>query len=113
MAVFQGRLFAGVLPSGHVHSVEIGRNVTYDRALSPGWHHLAAVRESDRLKLYVDGKQVGSSSSFNAKDYDLTNDQPLCIGFGTTDHFNGRLSDLRLERRAMSPQEIQRIVDAR
>lgn len=109
MAVYQGRLFAGTLPSGRVHSVEIGRNVTDDRTLTPGWHHLAAVRAADHLKLYIDSEHVASSTRFEPGEFDLTNDQPLRIGWGTTDHFNGRMSDLRLYNRALNADEIQSI----
>ena len=73
MAVFDGRLFCGTLPSGRVHALEVGQSVTYDRALPPGWKHLAAVREGGRLSLFVDGKRVASSSRSNASPLDLTN----------------------------------------
>ena len=63
MAVFDGRLFCGTLPSGRVHALEVGQSVTFDRALAPGWKHLAAVREGGRLSLYVDGTRVASSHS--------------------------------------------------
>ena len=55
MAVFDGRLFCGTLPSGRVHALEVGQSVTLDRALAPGWKHLAAVREGGRLSLHVNG----------------------------------------------------------
>ncbi len=106
MAVFQGRLFAGALPSGRVHSIEVGKNVTYDHALRPGWRHIAAVKGDDQLSLFVDGKLVSRSSKFDATDFDLSNDQPLKIGFGAQDYFNGRLRDLRIYSRAVDPQEI-------
>ncbi len=109
MAVYRGRLFAGTLPSGHVRSVEIGRNVTHDHVLEPGWRRIAAVRESGQLKLYIDGQPVAASTRFSPNEYDLSNGQPLRIGFGSTDHFNGRLSDLRLYRRALSGDEIRLI----
>ena len=83
MAVFDGRLFCGTLPSGRVHALEVGQSVTLDRALAPGWKHLAAVREGGRLSLFVDGTRVASSSSAsNASPLDLTNQEPLRIGFG-------------------------------
>ena len=50
----------------------------------------------------MDGKVVAKSSEFNPGDFDLTNDQPLRIGFGAHDHFNGRISDLRIYNRAIS-----------
>ena len=79
MAVYQGRLFAGTLPSGHVRSIEAGKNATYDKALPPGRRHIAAVKERNRLKLYVDGNLVATSTPFDPKQYDLSNDAPLQI----------------------------------
>jgi concanavalin A-like lectin/glucanase superfamily protein len=106
MAVYHGQLFCGVLPSGHVHALTAGAAVSDDHELQPGWKHLAAVREGDRLKLYVDGKQVAESIIANPAALDLTNDQPLRIGFGGNDYFCGSMSDLRLYGRALTPDEI-------
>ncbi len=112
MAVYQGRLFVGALPSGRVLSIEAGRNTTHDRELAAGWHHVAAVREAQRLVLYVDGQQVGESSRFEPSSFNITNGQPLRIGFGAQDHFNGDLSDVRLYRGALSPHHIERLRNA-
>ncbi len=109
MAEFQGRLFCGTLPTGHVLSIEAGKNVTWDEELPPGWRHVAAVRSPGKLELFVDGRTVGSSSAFDPADYDLTNDQPLRIGFGPGDYFNGHLRDVRLYRRALIRDEIARL----
>lgn len=105
-AVFDGRLFAGTLPSGHVYSLEAGRSATYDRELEHGWRTLAAVRRGSTLRLYIDGRPVSTSSSFDPGDYDISNDRPLKIGFGAHDYFHGRISDLRLYRRALTDGEI-------
>jgi hypothetical protein len=113
MAVFQGKLFSGTLPSGHVRSFEAGKSVTYDHELKPGWRHIAAIRNGNRLELYIDGRRVATSSTFNPSDYDLTNDQPLRIGFGEHDYFNGRLSDVRLYRRALSAEEVAELATKR
>ncbi len=112
MAVYQGRLFVGALPSGRVLSIEAGRNATHDRELSAGWHHVAAVRETNRLVLYVDGQQVSESSRFEPSSLNLTNGQPLRLGFGAQDYLNGDLSDVRLYRGALSPQHIERLHNA-
>lgn len=109
MAIFQGRLFAGTLPSGHVHSVEIGRNVTYDHAIPSGWVHLAAVRDTHQLRLYVDGKLVAHSARSDHHEYDISNEQPLKIGAGAGDFFNGKMQDVRLYQRALTTREIQRL----
>ncbi|GIT30320.1 MAG: hypothetical protein Ct9H300mP1_23660 [Planctomycetaceae bacterium] len=97
MAVFRGRLFAGVLPSGRVKSIEAGKSVTSDVELPSGWVHLAAVRGTDRLKLYIDGKKVAESTRFKASQFDLANRVPPGRGApGQHDHFNGSMSDVRV-----------------
>ena len=63
MAVYDGKLFAGTLPSGHVWSLQAGVIATDDRAIPSGWHHIAAVRCHDRLKLYIDGHCVSTSNA--------------------------------------------------
>lgn len=109
MAVYQGRLFAGTLPAGRVHSIEAGKSATYDTALKPGWRHIVAVKGKDRLKLYVDGKLVATSSQFDPADYDLSNGKPLKIGFGSHDYFNGNMKNLQLYQRALNVDEISKL----
>lgn len=106
MAVYRGRLFCGTLPSGRVFSLASGAAAGLDRDLGPGWRHIAAVRDGDRLRLYVDGKPCAESASFNPADYDLTVDTPLCVGFGPCDYFNAWMRDARLYDRALSGEEI-------
>ena len=106
VAVYKGRLYAGTLPSGHVHSIEAGKNATYDYQLAPGWRHLAAVRDGNRLKLYLDAELVATSSQFDPAEYDLSNDEPFKVGFGTHDYFNGLMSDLRIYNRVLGADEI-------
>ncbi len=109
MAVYQGRLFVGTLPSGRVLSIEAGKNATYDHQLTYGWHHLAAVRGAEKLKLYVDGNLVADSSSFTPNDFNLTNSKPLQIGFGAQDYFRGKITDVRLYRGALSFNQIKQL----
>ena len=108
MAVCQGRLFSGTLPSGHVKSFEAGRNVTYDHPLTPGWRHIAAVREQSRLRLYVDGKLLAESTEFNPANFDLAARASLRIGFGSHDFLNGRLKDVRLYDGALSAESVRK-----
>ncbi len=109
MAVYQGRMFVGALPSGRVLSIEAGRNATFDREFPAGWHHVAAVRGADRLQLFVDGVKVGESARFEPSQYDLKSDQPIEIGFGAQDHFQGGLSNLRLYRGELTPLQISEL----
>jgi hypothetical protein len=106
MAPFQGRLFVSTLPSGTIHSLETGKCVTYDRALPSGWRHLAAVRDADRLRLYVDGAQVAESTPFDPKQFELSTDVPLLIGAGSGDFFSGRIRDVRVYAAALSAAQI-------
>ena len=109
MAVFNGRLFVGTLPAGHVHSIAAGRVATVDRSLAPGWRHLTAVRRGSKLEVFVDGAKVAESATFKPEEYELTSGQPMRIGTGENDFFNGRLADLRIYNRALSPDEIRRL----
>jgi len=109
MAVFQGRLFCGTLPSGRVHSIEAGKNATVDRELKPGWRHVAAIRRGTRLELYVDGELAGRSAEFQPADYELTTQVPLRIGLGAHDYYCGRMADVRLYRGALTPETIQQV----
>jgi len=107
MAVYKGRLFVGTLPSGRVLSIEAGRNATYDQLFPPGWHHVAAVRDADRLRLYVDGEQVAESVALPVDDLHVSNPNPLRIGFGAQDHFQGKMADVRIYRGALSAEQIR------
>ena len=89
--------------------MKAGKCVTYDHAMSAGWHHLAAIRDGDRLILHLDGQKIAVSSRLDAERYDLSNETPLKIGFGQHDYFNGRLRDLRIYDRALSGREVKAI----
>ena len=112
-AEFGGRLYCGTLPSGRVYSNEAGLNVTWDRELSDGIHHVAAVRDRTTLSLYLDGMEVARRTATGSEPADLSPDVPIRIGYGIHDSFRGRLGDVRLYRGALSPQDIRAIVNER
>ncbi|MBT4865061.1 MAG: LamG domain-containing protein, partial [Planctomycetaceae bacterium] len=66
----------------------------------------------DSLKLYIDGKQVSQSTKFDPAKYNLNAKGPLKIGFGQHDYFNGKMKDLRIYDRELSPREIARVLSA-
>lgn len=113
MAVFKGKLFAGTMPSGHAWSFEAGRNATCDHEFSTGWHHVAAVRDDNRLRLYVDGSLVSRSEPFKPDDFDLSDGSPLRIGIGSHDYFRGRLADVRLYRGVLPDAAVLALSSAR
>lgn len=112
MAVYQGRLYCGTLPSGHVHALEAGVATSHDAELEPGWRHVVAMRQGNHLGLFVDGKRVAESPSFDPARFNLAAGAPLRIGFGEHDYFHGRLREVRLYGRALSDREVQRLFRA-
>ncbi|MGE5193148.1 MAG: LamG-like jellyroll fold domain-containing protein [Deltaproteobacteria bacterium] len=107
MAQYQGKIFATTLPSALVWSMQTGACVTFDREFPAGWHHVAAQRTSDRLRLFVDGELVAESKLGNGTSLDLSTDRPWQIGAGSGDFFHGALADVRVDRRALSADEIR------
>ena len=121
LTIYDGKLFAStgsctssvvdapIDVRGKVFSMEAGKCASYDDDLGPGWKHLVAMREGGLLKLFVDGKLVAKSTSFDPAKYDVSTDQPLRIGFGQTDYFAGRMADVRIYNRALKDAEIQKL----
>lgn len=107
MAVYDGKLFAGTLPGGYVRSMEAGSLATWDRCFPAGWHHIAAVKGSRRLELYVDGQCVARSAPFDNREYELNSDRPLQIGRGPHEHFDGLMSDIRFYGRALDAKDVK------
>jgi hypothetical protein len=85
--------------------------VTHDQELKPGWRHLAAVRQGNRLIMYVDGEVVAASPPKADASLEVSNDEPLRIGLGEHDYFRGSLCDLRLYGGALSMGEIADLAD--
>jgi hypothetical protein len=118
LTVYDGKLFAstGSCTSsvedapfgvrGKVFSLEAGKVASYDDDLGPGWKHIAAVRNGGELKLYIDGKLASKSSSFDPAEYDLSTNRPLRIGFGQTEYFDGKMTDVRLYKGALNDAQI-------
>jgi hypothetical protein len=112
MAVFAGRLFCGTLPSGHVFSMEAGRCVTHDKVLEDGWRHVAAVRDTNAINVFVDGVQVATQELGAHAATSIANDKPFLIGFGEHDYFCGGMRDVRIFEGAATGNELAAIAKA-
>lgn len=127
LAIHAGKLFAGIgsctsavvdTPPdpadvlGKVFSMEAGKCVSFDEDMGPGWKHLVAIREGGQLRLYVDGKLVAKSSAFAPADYDISTDRPLRIGFGQTDYFAGKISEVRVYNKALTSAQVRKLFSA-
>lgn len=101
MVVFGGQLFVGTLPSARVHSLRAGAVASHDRSLTPGWHHLAGVRQGGRVTLFVDGVAVSTTESVVEGVLDPAPGTPLILGGGPRSSLEGELADVRLWDRAL------------
>lgn len=63
------------------------------------WHHVAVSRSSGSVRAFVDGTQVGSTTSITQN---LTSGQKLNVGYQAQDgvYYNGYIDDLRITRYA-------------
>ncbi len=113
MAQFRGKLFATTLPSGRVWSMEAGQCVTWDKEFPAGWHHVAAQRRGNRLRLFVDGESVAETTSPRAAPLNLATSEPWQIGAGSGDFFHGSLADVQVYRRALGEAEIRELARRR
>lgn len=107
MAVHQGKLYCGTLPSGKVSSIEAGGCVTCDQPLPTGWQHVAAVRDSKSLRLYLNGKRV-AEQPLNEKlaQADFSSQAALIIGAGNHAPLRAGLRDVQLFSKGLSDDEI-------
>ncbi|MBS0263071.1 MAG: LamG domain-containing protein [Planctomycetes bacterium] len=113
MAQFQGQLFATTLPSGHVWSLQTGAAVTWDEPFPAGRAHIAAQRQGDTLRLFVNGKRVAESQAGHASTLNLDIDHPWKIGAGSGDSFRGELGEVQVYKKALTAEEIQELASRR
>ncbi|WP_152049278.1 LamG domain-containing protein [Tautonia marina] len=109
MAEHAGRLFVSTLPSGQVFAYRAGAMTSWNQTFPDGWHHVAAVRSGETLRLFVDGRPVASETIDGSGAFDLSTEVPLRIGSGPNAPFRGRLAEVRLHRRALAEEEIERL----
>lgn len=106
VAQYGGKAIWSTLPTGHIHAMSAGQSIDYGREIAPGWRHIGVVKEKGRLRLFVDGARVAESAEFDPAKFNLTTDQPLKIGAGSGDSFNGAIKDVRVYGRALNDAEM-------
>ena len=93
-------------------------------ALTPGWHHVAAVRgATGALKIYCDGALVATSSATTITskaaqqqeeevvaviDISAADAVPLIVGGGPLGNFAGKIRELQIYKGALSQVELER-----
>ena len=75
-----------------------------------GWHHFAAtLNAGDALKLYINGNEVATASAPGTINYSGQGTTTRIGSHGntnTTFDFDGRIDDVRIYDRAMTPEEV-------
>jgi murein DD-endopeptidase MepM/ murein hydrolase activator NlpD len=77
------------------------------------WHHVAAVRSGNKVTFYLNGINIGSSTSKNG-GWRFNKDCPLEIGrdaHGPTEWSHGKLDEVRVYNRALHANEIYSLFD--
>ena len=73
-------------------------------SLEPGvWSHLALTWDGAKLRLYVDGTLVATKYALAPISQ---GSGPLAIGCGGSDHFRGRIDEVRIYNRALDGGEV-------
>lgn len=96
---------------GSVIGMSAGAVTTTARSLSPGRHHVAAVRDGGRVAIHIDGRPVAETRG--AVDGSLACDGPLRIGADATGRYRAGIHDVRLLDRALGPEAIAALASAR
>ncbi len=88
-----------------------GEAVSLDYAIDNAacWQHLVLVRDNTRLRLFINGRAVGSATTADRIDVDNSGDLLLgsstCLSVGEQS-FTGLLDEVRIYGRALSTEEV-------
>ena len=90
------------------------QNLTATKLSTGAWKHVAVTIAKNNVKIYVDGTQVGSSTSITLTPADVAG---VCNYLGRSQFivdptFNGSLDDVRIYNYVLSQSEIQAIINS-
>ena len=94
---------------GRVHGFTAGQVCSHEHDIGGGWTHVVAVREGVETRLYINGRLSSVSHAPARTTFDLTNTDPLFIGYGTQTYFAGAISDVRMYAGALTAEGIRRL----
>ena len=109
MAEHAGKVYCSTLPSGKIWSWSAGRQVSWDQSFPTGWHHVAAVRTRDALRLFVDGKPVAETKDPAITTWNLDTPAPIRIGSGENGPLHGNMRDVQIHTRELSAPELVKL----
>jgi hypothetical protein len=96
---------------GRVHGFTAGQVCSHEHDIGDAWTHIAAVREGKTTRLYVNGECSAESTAPERTTFDLTNVNPLYIGYGTQTYFKGAIADVRIYDGALDESAIKTVAN--
>ena len=85
------------------------------------WHHIVVVRQNIKLKMYLDGEQVGEQRQYSDREpsklilENTSNNQSVKIGIQIYDKyvnkFEGLMDDIYFYKKALTEKEIKKIYE--
>ena len=109
MAEQAGRVFCSTLPSGKVWSWSAGHQVTWDHSFPTGWHHIAAIRTRDRLRLFIDGKPVAEAKDPAIAHWNLDTNTPLRLATGENGPLHGVMRQVQIHTTELSDSDLAKL----
>ncbi len=88
---------------------EVFSTTAFNTANFNKWFHVLAIWDGTYARMYVNGMQEGISSAGSGSNMAAT--QPINIGrgYGSSRHFLGQISDVRIYNRALSAEEVEQL----
>jgi hypothetical protein len=103
--------FADVYNSGYFNEAAGTNQGVLGISLDNNWHHLAATRDENAFKYYIDGVYIGSSPTpAGSVPPDVISDWLLGFGYNSGyQYWYGRIDDLRIYNRVITDVEINKL----
>ncbi|HUS90421.1 MAG TPA: LamG-like jellyroll fold domain-containing protein [Phycisphaerae bacterium] len=84
--------------------VECDAAITPEQVLDGRWHHCAATFDGQVMRVYLDGREIGS---LKRPGRIVTGNAPGCIGsMNGTECFQGAIDELRIHAEALTAEEV-------
>ena len=91
---------------------ECDATITPAQLMDGQWHHCAATFDGKTMRVYLDGKQIGSLDRPGKIITDPASPGFIGSSSGTSEHYQGGLDDLRIYKAALTPQQVAALHDA-
>ena len=97
-----GKLYMFIYNNGTLRPCSTGYYIT-----DGAWHHVVGVYDGTKMTCYVDGKAVYTKDWGSFMAIGATAGSSLYISSTGSDQFNGLIDEVRIWKRALSPEEVK------